>query len=101
MNTKDIFQEIIIDSNPSNSMVAKNMPPDKALGKALSEILTGLQLNFADLPFYVIALETLAASLKNEMEQKCMGSSNVLYNYLSSSTRATSISMIKRSDSET
>lgn len=101
MNTEDIFQPIHIDTNPLNSMIAKKLPPDKALEKALSEVLNGMKLNYSDLPFYVVALETLTASLKNEMERKCLIFGKIMYEFLSKSTSVTTISSVERSDSET
>lgn len=100
MNKKDIFQPIHIDTNPLNSMIAKKLPPDKALEKALSEVLDGMKLNYADLPFYVVALETLTASLKNEMERKCSIFGRIMYEFLTKSTSVTTISAVERSDSE-
>lgn len=101
MNTKDIFQTIHIDTNPLNSMIAKKLPPDKALEKALSEVLDGMKLNYADLPFYVVALETLAATLKNENEIKGSMISKIMYDYLSRTTTATSVSTVERRDGKT
>lgn len=100
MSTNDIFQKIRIDSNPLNSKVAKKTPSDKALGEALNEILTGMELNYIDLPFYVTALEALAASLKTEMERNCSIFGKIMYEFLSKSTNVTNISAVKRSDSE-
>ena len=101
MNTEDIYLPIHIDTNPLNSMIAKKLPPDKAIGKALSEVLNGMKLNCADLPFYVVALETLTASLKNEMERKLSISGRIMYEFLLKSTSVTNISAVERSDSET
>lgn len=101
MSKKDIRQAIIIDDNPFNSMVAQKVPPEEALGKALSEILSGMKLNRIDLSFYVVALETLAATLKNENEIKGSMISKIMYDYLSRTTTATSVSTVERSDSKT
>ena len=99
-NKLEAEQEIRIDANPITSKSLRaallNVNPHMIVNDCMEEIISGLNLNILDLPFYAAAFEILRTSISTKFDK----SDQQVYNKLLETSQIYTFTQTERPDTK-